>query len=89
MDELGNDLMFGAGSIAKDVFGKNNKKNRRKVYYLHQRGLLGTFKMGGEIAGRRSTIRQKIAELEAAAEHESASKIVEHEAASQPPSAAT
>lgn len=64
MDELGNDLMFGAGSIAKDVFGKNNKKNRRKVYHLHNQGLLGTFKMRGKIAGRRSTIRQKIAEHE-------------------------
>jgi hypothetical protein len=72
MEGLADDLMLGAAAIARDVFGKDNKKNRRKVYHLHHQGLLGTFKMGGEIAGRRSTIRQKIAELEAGASQPSA-----------------
>jgi hypothetical protein len=65
MDEdLSNDLMFGSGPIAKSVFGKDTKKNRRKVYHLHELGVLGTFKMGGRLAGRKSTIRQRIAERE-------------------------
>jgi hypothetical protein len=61
MEGVADDLMFGAAEIARDVFGKDNKKNRRKVYHLHHQGLLGTFKMGGEIAGRKSTIRERIA----------------------------
>jgi hypothetical protein len=64
MQGLSDDLMFGAAAIARDVFGKDDKKNRRRIYHLHELGLLGTFKLKGQIAGRRSTIRQKIAEHE-------------------------
>jgi hypothetical protein len=63
------DLMLGAGKIAEDVLGKNTKKNRRKIYHLHGLGVLGTFKIGGEIAGRRSTIRERIADHERRADH--------------------
>jgi hypothetical protein len=64
MEGLADDLMFGAGAIAKHLFGKDTRKNRRKVYHLHGLGMLGTFKMGGEIAERRSTIGKNIAERE-------------------------
>jgi len=75
MDELSDDLMFGAGAIAKELLGKDTRKNRRKVYHLHQRGLLGLFKMGGEIAGRRSTIRERIADHERSGTPKSAAKV--------------
>jgi hypothetical protein len=66
-DDLASDLLFGAGAIAEDLFGQDTKQNRRRVYHLHQQGHLPTFRLGGEkgqIVGRRSTIRQHIAERE-------------------------
>lgn len=64
MEGLAGNLMVGAGAIAEYLFGKDTKKNRRKVYYLHAGGILGTFILGGKIAARRSTIVQRIAERE-------------------------
>ena len=40
---LASDLLWGAGEIAKELFGKNTKQTRRRVYYLHGRGQLPTW----------------------------------------------
>ena len=58
--------LLGAETIAKFVFGKATKKERRKVYYMHENKLLPTFKMGAEIAALPSRIQQHIEERAAA-----------------------
>jgi hypothetical protein len=58
MDTLSDDLLWGAGPIAKDLLGRDTKKNRRKVYHLHQKGLLPTWKEGAEIITRKSLLRE-------------------------------
>lgn len=58
MDDLADDLLWGAGPIAKELRGKDTKKNRRWVYHRHQRGLLPTWKEGAEIITRKSLLRQ-------------------------------
>ena len=65
-DDLGADLLIGAAAIARDVLGSDSQKNRRKIYHLHERRSVPTFKLAGELAARRSRIRQRLAELEAA-----------------------
>jgi hypothetical protein len=60
--------LLGAESIAKFVFGKATKKEKRKVYYMHENRLLRTFKMGAEIAALPSQIQQDIEERAAAAD---------------------
>jgi hypothetical protein len=59
MSDLANDLLFGAGQIAEDLFGADTKKTRRKVYHLHGLGRLPTSKLdkGPEIISRRSLLR--------------------------------
>jgi len=62
MSELASDLLWGAGEIAKDLFGRDTEKNRRKVYHLHQQERLPTWKSGegkhAEIVTRKSLLRQ-------------------------------
>ena len=60
MSELAHDLLWGAGAIAEDLFGRNTKKNRRRVYHLHSKGRLPTWKVGDspEIICRKSLLRQ-------------------------------
>ena len=67
MTDISDDLLLGASAIAREVLGNDTVKNRRKIYHLHQRRLLPTFKLGSEIAARRSAIRQRIADRERAA----------------------
>ena len=42
MSDLADDLLWGAGPIAKDLFGHDTKKNWRKDYHLHQKRRLPT-----------------------------------------------
>jgi hypothetical protein len=57
-DSLAHDLLWGAGAIAEELFGRNSEKTRRKTYYLHEAGKLPTWKNAGEIISRRSLLRQ-------------------------------
>jgi hypothetical protein len=63
-DDLANDLLFGAGNIAKDLLGADTIKNRRKIYHLHHQRLLPTWKLGAELVSRRSALRARFAESE-------------------------
>jgi hypothetical protein len=56
MPDLADDLLWGAGSIAKALFGLNNKKTRRKVYHLHQEDRLPIWKDGPDIISRKSLL---------------------------------
>ena len=61
---LADDLLPGAGPIAKYVFGHNNERTRRKVYYQYERtGKAETgedvwplWKNGQEITSRKSLL---------------------------------
>jgi hypothetical protein len=66
---LTDDLLAGAGAIAKYVYGKNDKKHRRKVYYKYERKELAVskgrsgdewplWKDGQEITSRKSLLDQ-------------------------------
>jgi hypothetical protein len=59
MSDLASDLLFGAGAIAKDLFGEDTEKNRRRVYHLHEKRRLPTWKNGDgpEIISRKSALR--------------------------------
>ncbi len=55
---LADDLLVGAGPIAKEVRGEDTEKNRRWVYHRHQQKLLPTWKQGADIITRRSLLQQ-------------------------------
>jgi hypothetical protein len=61
-DTLGDDLLIGATAIAAFLFGDEGK--RRKVYHMHERRLLPTFNLGPQLAGRKSTLRAHIENIE-------------------------
>lgn len=64
---LAQDLMNGAGPIAEFIYGEDNEPNRRKVYHLSDKHGLPTFKLGGVLCGRRSTIMRWVEQQEGAA----------------------
>jgi hypothetical protein len=51
---LAGDLLIGAGEIAKFLYG--NPRRRRAVYHLYETGGLPTFKLGGQLCARKSTL---------------------------------
>lgn len=55
------DLLCGAEQIAIFLYGDRFK--RRKIYYLHEAGLIPTFELGG-ICARKSTLLDWIAQQE-------------------------
>jgi hypothetical protein len=55
---LTDDLLAGAGAIAKYVYGKNDKVTRRKVYYKFERKEWPLWKDGQEITSRKSLLDQ-------------------------------
>jgi hypothetical protein len=62
-DPLTDDLLAGAGAIAKYVYGKNDKKHRRKVYYKYEQVEQEEcewplWKDGQEITSRKSLLDQ-------------------------------
>lgn len=67
MTDLANDLLRGAGAIAEEVLGSRSQKNRRRIYHMHQKRLLPTWKEGNEITSTRSAIRQHYSEKQRAA----------------------
>jgi hypothetical protein len=61
-DTLGEDLILGGSALARFLFKDATK--RRKVYHMHERGLLPLFKVGPELAGRKSTLTRHIERVE-------------------------
>jgi hypothetical protein len=57
------DLLIGARAISIFLFGTEEKA--KAIYPLRKH--LGLFHLGGKIAGRRGTLRERIAAKEAAA----------------------
>ncbi len=60
--EIETDLLYGVEQIAEHL-----KMTRRQVYHLHDQGHLPTFKIGGKVCARRSTLAKHFAAQEAAA----------------------
>jgi hypothetical protein len=60
---LADDLLIGAAPIAEFVFGDSSPPNRRRVYSLKDQ--LRLFHIGALLAGRKSTLTQLIADVEA------------------------
>jgi hypothetical protein len=65
---LHEDLLMGAGPIAKELFGRDNRKNKRRIYHLHEKGLIPTWrqcdaegKEKGPLLSKRSLLRQRFA----------------------------
>lgn len=58
----GEDMIEGAGSIAKFVFG--SEKERRKIYHIFERHDFPAFKIGGKLYARKSSILKWLAEKE-------------------------
>ena len=63
---LAKDLMTGADSIAAFMNGDASEANRRRVYHASDKLGLPTFKMGGTLCARRSTILSWIEDQERA-----------------------
>jgi hypothetical protein len=64
---LAEDMMRGAGPLAEFFYGEDNEANRRKIYHLSDKHGLPTFKLGGVLCGRRSTIMRWVEQQEGAA----------------------
>jgi len=58
MSKLHEDVLWGAGRIALELYGRDTKKNRRKVYYQHAKRRIPTWKSGEEIVTRRSLLQE-------------------------------
>jgi hypothetical protein len=67
-EALAEDLLWGAGAIARELFGKATTENKRRVYHLHETGQLPTWrhessdeKKKGPLLARRSVLRRTFA----------------------------
>lgn len=63
---LSSDLLHGADDIAQFIYGKASdgklaESNRRRVYHAADKHGLPTFKLGGTLTARKSTILKWIA----------------------------
>ena len=56
------DLLYGVPAIAAYL-----QMTQAQVYHLHNKGEIPTFKIGGKVCARRSTLARFFAEQEAAA----------------------
>ena len=63
------DLLYGVARIAEHL-----KMTTRQVYHLHDQALLPTFKLGGKVCARRSSLAKHFAAQEAAQQGEGANK---------------
>jgi hypothetical protein len=57
-DTLSDDLLFGAGMIARFLHGRDTKKNRRRVYHAHEHGYIPTWKEGDQIISTKTRMRE-------------------------------
>ena len=62
MSDQETDLMYGVPAIASYL-----KMTAKQVYHLHDQGNLPTFKIGGKVCARRSTLAKHFAAQERAA----------------------
>jgi len=62
MTEPETDLLYGVPAIASHL-----AMTAKQVYHLHDQGNLPTFKIGGKVCARRSTLAKHFAAQEAAA----------------------
>jgi hypothetical protein len=62
---LHEDLLVGAGAIARFLYGSSRK--RRQVYYLFEQNALPGFRWGTQLCARRSTLLEYIKDRENAA----------------------
>jgi hypothetical protein len=58
-------LKIGAGEIAEHVLGEDTDSNRRKVYHLHEIGVLPTFMWGSQLALNPERLSEHLSVLEA------------------------
>jgi hypothetical protein len=58
MTELFKDLLFGARSIAREVFGDDSRQSVRKIYHLAATGQITTRKKGAELIASRRQLRR-------------------------------
>ncbi|KQM91877.1 MULTISPECIES: hypothetical protein [unclassified Sphingomonas] len=58
----GTDLLYGVPAISEHLC-----MTQPQVYHLHNKGELPTFKIGGKVCARRSTLAKHFAAQEAAA----------------------
>jgi hypothetical protein len=57
-DTLADDLIVGAAALARFLFGSDEQRHQRKIYYLTHtaKARLPHFRLGNQIAARRSTL---------------------------------
>ena len=67
-EALAEDLLWGAGAIAVELWGEDTTENKRKVYHLHESGKLPTWRhesrdgtKKGPLLARRSVLRRTFA----------------------------
>jgi hypothetical protein len=63
---LSEDLLIGAEAIAQFIFG--DRRKRRQVYHLIQKGALPAFRLGATLCARRSTLVAWVAKQESQGE---------------------
>ena len=66
-DRIADDLLHGANEIAVFLFGTDDFAACRRVYHLASRrhaDRLPLFKFGGQLAARKSTLREAFARME-------------------------
>lgn len=56
------DLPIGWRPIALELFGEDSAECRHRVYYLRRIHAVPLFRMGGQLAATRSSLRRYIAE---------------------------
>jgi len=56
--KAGIDLLYGCPAISQFVFGTSDTKFQRKIYRLSEASDFPTFKMGGVLCARASTLSQ-------------------------------
>jgi hypothetical protein len=61
---LADDLLHGAEEIARFIYGSPDESYRRRIYYASDKHGLPTFKLGGVVCARKSTILKWIADQE-------------------------
>jgi hypothetical protein len=66
-DTLADDILIGAAALAHFLFGSDEERLRRRVYYLTHTAKcrLPHFRIGNQLAARRSTLVAWIAAQEA------------------------
>ncbi len=56
MKTLADEVLRGAGEIAKFWRGRDTKQNRRAVYHAHEEGYIPTWKEGDQIVTTKSAL---------------------------------